>query len=262
MMGSPQPKKPHQLHKLQQDFAEALHYRPSPANETVTTGQFAPEQLIQIYRNNFIISLSEVLEASYPCCKAVVGDECFAQLARQHVLAYPLGEGNVTDYGDGFADTISGQPSVIEAVPYLAELAQLEWLVDRASQHAPVSTDFPFEQLTLITEDNLPQLVMEVAEPIYSFDAHYPVASLWQMITDDQVEPIDMNQPESVIIQHRSQGMLVMATTTTATALLHLCQQGRALGDADGTMLAILGELIQQQLFTRIHGLPEGECAC
>ncbi|MGR5065907.1 HvfC/BufC family peptide modification chaperone [Photobacterium sp. DNB22_13_2] len=261
-MGSPQPKKPHQLHQLQQDFAEALHYRPSPANEAVATGQFAPEQLIQIYRNNFIISLSEVLEATYPCCKAVVGDECFALLARLHVLAYPLGEGNVTDYGDGFADTISGQPSVIEAVPYLAELAQLEWLVDRASQHAAITPDFPFEQLSQITEDNLSQLILEVAEPTYNFDAQYPVASLWQMITDDQIEPIDMTQPESVIIQHRSQGMLVIATTTAATALLRLSQQEQPLGEASEDMLAILGELIQQQLFTRIHGLPEGECAC
>ncbi|PSU30195.1 DNA-binding domain-containing protein [Photobacterium lutimaris] len=258
-MGSPPPKS---LHHLQLDFADALHYRPSPASETVATGQFTPEQLIQIYRNNFIISLSEVLEATYPCCKAVVGDECFAQLTRQHVLTHPLGEGNVTDYGEGFVDTVSDQPSVIEAVPYLAELAQLEWLVDRASQHVAITPDFPFEQLAQITEDNLGLLTLEVAEPTYSFDAHYPVASLWQMITDEQIEPIDMNQPESVIIQHRPQGMLVVATTTAATALLRLCQQGRTLGDADGAMLAILGELIQQQLFTRIHGLPEGECAC
>lgn len=258
-MGSPQP---NNLHQLQQDFAEALHYRPSSASETIADSSFGPEQLIQVYRNNFIISLSEVLEATYPCCKAVVGEECFAQIARQHVLIQPLGEGNVTDYGDGFSDTINNQPALVEAVPYLADLARLEWLVDRASQHIPINSDFPFEQLALITEDNLAQLVMEVAEPVYSFDAPYPVASLWQMITQDQIEQIDLSQPESVIIQHRPQGMQVLATTPSATALLRLCQQGKPLGEADEAMLAILGELIQQQFFTRIHGLPEGECAC
>ena len=258
-MGSPQPK---HLHQLQQDFAEALHYRPSSASETIADSAFGPEQLIQVYRNNFIISLSEVLEATYPCCMAVVGEECFAQLARQHVLTLPLKEGNVTDYGDGFADTLAAQPAVIEAVPYLADLARLEWLVDRAGQQAAVIADFPFEQLAHITEDNLGQLALEVAEPVYSFDAHYPVASLWQMITSDQIEQIDLSQPESVIIQHRPHGMLVMPTTSAATALLRLCQANRTLGEADETMLALLGELIQQQLFTRINGLPEGECAC
>lgn len=96
-----------------------------------------------------------MLEATYPCCLAVVGEECFAQIARQHVLNHPLSEGNVTDYGDGFSDTIINQQTLVEAVPYLADLARLEWLVDRASQQVPVSADFPFEQLTLITEDNL-----------------------------------------------------------------------------------------------------------
>ena len=154
-MGSPQL---NNLHQLQQDFAEALHYRPSSASETIADSTFSPEQLIQVYRNNFIISLSEVLEATYPCCKAVVGEECFAQIARQHVLIQPLGEGNVTDYGDGFSDTINTQPALVEAVPYLADLARLEWLVDRASQHVPVSTNFPLEQLANITEDNLGQV--------------------------------------------------------------------------------------------------------
>ena len=82
------------------------------------------------------------------------------------------------------------------------------------------------------------------------------------MITSDQIEQIDLSQPESVIIQHRPDGMLVLATPPSATALLRLCQQKKTLGEADEAMLTILGELIQQQLFTRIHGLPEGECAC
>ncbi|MET4692490.1 DNA-binding domain-containing protein [Endozoicomonas lisbonensis] len=249
------------LQQLQQDFAEALHYRPSPVSKRVAAGRLAPEQRIQIYRNNFIISLSEVLEATYPCCKAVVGDECFAQLARQHVLTLPLKEGNVTDYGDHFVETISSQTPVIEAVPYIADLARLEWLVDRASQHVANASHFPFEQLALITEDNFSQLALEVAEPVYFFDSEHPVASLWQMITSDQIESMDITRPESVIIQHRQQGMKVIATTPSATELLRLCQQGQPLGEADDSMLTQLSELVQQHLFTRIHGLPEGEYA-
>ncbi|UYM18156.1 HvfC/BufC N-terminal domain-containing protein [Endozoicomonas euniceicola] len=250
---------PDNLQQLQQDFAEALHYRPSPVSKRVATGRLAPEQLIQIYRNNFIISLSEVLEATYPCCKAVLGDECFARLARQHVLASPLKEGNISDYGEGFFDTISSQEPVLEAVPYLTDLARLEWLVDRASQPVAIAPTFPFEQLIRITEDNFSQLTLEVAEPVYFFDSLHPVASLWQMITSDQIKSIDITRPESVIIHNRQQGMLVMATTPSATQLLRLCQQGRPLGEADDSMLAPLGELVQQQLFTHIHGLPDGE---
>ncbi|WP_036828640.1 DNA-binding domain-containing protein, partial [Photobacterium sanctipauli] len=154
---------PSPLQQLQQDFAKALHYQPSPASSQINDGHFPAEQLIQIYRNNFIMSLSEVLEATYPCTLAVVGEECFAQLARQHVLSVPLTEGDVSHYGEGFAASIEGQPELCQAVPYLADLARLEWCVDRVSHQAAVAPQFPLEKLALVTEDNLPTLHLTVA---------------------------------------------------------------------------------------------------
>ncbi|WP_064601545.1 HvfC/BufC N-terminal domain-containing protein [Photobacterium sp. J15] len=247
------------LRRLQQDFAAALHYQPSPVTDEITDGQFQAEQLIQIYRNNFIISLSEILEVVYPSVKAVVGEECFSQLARQHVLTCPLQQGDVSHYGEGLCDTIESQPELSAAVPYLADLARLEWSLDLASRAPAIEPSFPFHKLTQITEANLPTLKLVVPEPTYVLDSRYPVASLWQMITDDQIEPIDLNQPESVIIQHRPVHMEVRATTPDATALIRLSQQQQTLSEASEAMLTILGELIQQQFFSDIHGLPKGE---
>lgn len=249
---------PKSLHDLQLAFSDALHYQPSTITQSIHAGRFPAEQLIQIYRNNFIISLSEVLEATYPCTLAVVGEECFAQLARQHVLAQPLEEGNVSHYGDGLANTIEHLPSLMEAVPYLADLARLEWIVDQVSQQAPCMPDFPFHQLSQITEDNIGQLQLNVAEPTRCIDSAYPIASLWQMISNEQIEELDLTQPESVIVQAQTARMLVLACSPDATALLRLCQQSQPLGKATAPMLDHLSELIQYQLFTHIHGLPEG----
>lgn len=247
------------LHRLQQEFADALHYRPSHAPAQIAKGRFPAEQLIQIYRNNFIISLSEILGVVYPCVKAVVGEECFSQLARHHVLTQPLEQGDVSHYGGRFDDTINSQPTVIEAVPYLADLARLEWCIDRAAHAPAIDRPFPFQKLQHLTEANLPQLQLEVPEPTFCLDSDYPVASLWQMISNNQIETIDLGQPESAVIQRRPDRMQVLNTRPEATGLIRLSQQQRCLGEASDAMLAMLGELIQQHIFSDIHGLPEGE---
>lgn len=247
------------LHQLQRDFADALHYQPSAVAAQIADGLFPAEQLIQIYRNNFIIGLSEILEVVYPCVKAVVGDECFSQLARQHVLTQPLQQGDVSHYGEGFSCIINNQPAVIETVPYLADLANLEWCLDRAAHAPAIDSQFPFHKLQQLTEVNLPQLQLEVPEPTFCLDSDYPVASIWQMITDNNIEEIDLNQPESAVIQHRSDQMLVLNTQQGATGLIRLSQQQGCLGEASEAMLAMLGELVQQKIFSDIHGLPKGE---
>ena len=247
------------LHRLQREFAAALHYRPSHAPAQVAEGRFPPEQLIQIYRNNFIISLSDILDAVYPCVKAVVGEACFCQLARQHVLTRPLEQGDVSHYGGGFADTINNQPTVSEAVPYLADLASLEWYIDRAAHAPAINRPFPFHKLQQLSEASFPRLRLEVPAPTFCLDSDYPVATLWQMITDNKIEAIDLSQPESAVIQHRRDRMLVLNTCRGATALIRLSQQQRDLGEASDAMLAALGELVRQHIFSDIHGLPEGE---
>lgn len=249
------------LHQLQQDFARALHYQPNEVTETMVPGIFPAEQLLQIYRNNFIIGLSEVLSATYPCCQAVVGEECFTQLARQHVLHQPLEQGDVSHYGAGFADTIECQPSLVAAVPYLADLARLEWQADRASQ-LPLAPPLDLGQLAAIREDNFGSLRLTVAPSVRTLDTATPAASLWQMIRRDNLIPLDLTQPESALILRRPDGIEVLATTPAATALVRLCQAGQPLGQASDPMLECLPGLIQQQIFTTLHGLPQGDCTC
>lgn len=247
------------LHQLQQDFATALHYQPSPIADQIQAGRFPAEQLLQVYRNNFVISLCDVLEATYPCTQAVLGEECFTQLARQHVLNYPLKQGDVTPYGACFGKTACTHPSLIEAVPYIFELIQLEWLIDMASQHQAHRIHFPFEKLQHLTEANIGNARLEVPEHTYLLDSHYPVSSIWHMVREDRVEHIDLHQAESVIVQHHHDQLQVLTTTPAATSLVRLSQQHHTLSEADDAMMAILGELLQQRVFSDIHGLTEGD---
>lgn len=241
------------LHQLQQAFAEALHYQPSNVSKLIASSQFPAEQLLQVYRNNFIISLSEVLEATYPCIKAVVGEECFSQLARQHVLSHPLRQGDVSRYGEGLADTINNTDKLSLTVPYLADLALLEWCVDRVTYQPVIEPQFPFHKLQGLAEADFPALQFAVPQPTLCLDSDFAVVTLWQMITHHHFEDFDINQPESAVIQHRSDQILVMNTSQAATAFIALSQQQHPVSAASEAMLAVLSELVQQQIFSDVN---------
>lgn len=123
-----------QLAKFQHQFRQALHYQASAESCGIVSDQFSAEQRIQIYRNNFVMSLNEVLALTYPKTLALLGEECFEQMARQHVLSVPLHSGDVSQYGRGFAKTLERFPNVSQAVPYCVEFARLEDQLDESQQ--------------------------------------------------------------------------------------------------------------------------------
>ncbi|MBV7263578.1 DNA-binding domain-containing protein [Photobacterium sp. WH77] len=237
------------LATLQTSFAQALQYRPSDVAGLITDNLFSAEQRLQIYRNNFVISLSEVLEATYPAVKAVVGDECFSALARQHILTTPLEQGDVSHYGGGFDQTICAQATLTDAVPYLADLAALEWLVDRASMCNAALAAFPLEKLQGLTEQRLAEARLIPHPACWLLDSDYAVASLWLAIRDEQLDGLTIRTSESAIVLP---GPAVIATTQAGTALVQLARQHQPLGQASQDMLAVLGELIAAQVFSDI----------
>ncbi|WP_087024680.1 DNA-binding domain-containing protein [Thaumasiovibrio subtropicus] len=240
------------LQQLQTAFSESQHYREQPLlGAAVKAGQFTTEQRLQIYRNNFIISLSDVLEATYPICKAIVGDDCFQQLARQHVLSEPLTEGDVSHYGEGFDRSIRAVNSVHDAVPYLAALAELEWQIDRAQQKGALLSAFPIEALSQWLSENGEAALtnMHFVPHGFLFKSPFALGSLWQMVRSHQITELDLFQPETCWIQHRSHGTDVLIFDEASEALINLSLQQKTLAEADEGMLAMLPELIQKDVF-------------
>ena len=111
---------------------------------------FSPEQLINIYRNNFVISLRELLEQLFPVTQALVGNDYFTQTSRQFINDCPLQEPHLNDYGGNFVSFLDGLKA-LEQMPFIAQMAELEWHLDRIS-HIYHEPNFDFEGLAKIGE--------------------------------------------------------------------------------------------------------------
>lgn len=117
----------------ERDFAAAL--RDAGASAAVVqrlAGDPAQaERRLAIYRANVAAGSARALGAAYPVVRQVVGDEFFDALARAHLAAHPSTGGDLHDYGAGFGAFVDAFPHT-RSLPYLGDLARLEWAVHRA----------------------------------------------------------------------------------------------------------------------------------
>lgn len=91
-----------------------------------------------IHRNNVRHAHVGALAANYPAIRALVGERYFDGLAAQFTSAHPPASAIHASYGAGFGDYLSGR-SELSSIPFLADVARLEWAMNEAF-HARASS--------------------------------------------------------------------------------------------------------------------------
>ena len=235
------------LADVQSEFANALRYQNSGEHCDIVSDHFTDEQRIQIYRNNFVISLSEVLAATYPLTEMLVGEECFQQMARQHVLSYPSTSGDVSGYGEHFEQTIHAFPAVIEAAPYLAEVALYEWQKDSLVRCVSEShvDQRPLSRLADVPQEQQGALVFHLKDSITLVNSSYTIIALEQAIYQQQLDGLDIKQPEfGVLIQAENSQVDSHRLTQESHQLLTELQSGQTLSAIDPLLLQHLNTVM------------------
>ncbi|CDT88119.1 conserved hypothetical protein [Vibrio coralliirubri] len=237
----------HSLAEVQLEFANALRYQNSGEHCDIVSDHFTDEQRIQIYRNNFVISLSEVLAATYPLTEMLVGEECFQQMARQHVLTNPSTSGDVSGYGELFEQTIQAFPAVIEAAPYLAEVALYEWKKDslvRCVSESKVDQR-PLAGLADVPPEQQGALVFHLKDSITLINSSYTIIALEHAIYQQQLDGLDINQPEfGVLIRAENSQIESHHLNEQCHQLLREFQSGQMLAAIDPSLLQHLNAVM------------------
>ncbi|MEZ8628054.1 DNA-binding domain-containing protein [Vibrio splendidus] len=236
----------HSLANVQSEFANALRYQNNGEHCDIVSDHFTDEQRIQIYRNNFVISLSEVLAATYPLTEMLVGEECFQQMARLHVLSYPSTSGDVSGYGEHFEQTIQAFPAVIEAAPYLAEVALYEWQKDSLVRCVSEShlDQRPLSRLADVPQEQQGALVFHLKDSITLINSSYTIIALEQAIYQ-QLDGLDINQPEfGVLIRAENSQIESHRLTQESHQLLTEFQSGQTLSAIDPLLLQHLNTVM------------------
>ena len=168
-----------QLHELQQTIARSiLADRPEALAAIVREDGLAFDKRLQVYRNNTIISLTEALRATFPVVAALVGEKFFGFAAKTFISGDPPQAPRLAEYGGGFAAFLAAFESA-RALPYLADVAALEWAMNEA-HHAAEDVSLTPQDLSAVPQENAPSIVLELRRSCRLLQSKYRIDRLWQ----------------------------------------------------------------------------------
>ena len=133
---------------------------------------------LQIYRNNFSESLVAALSAVYPVVAQLVGEDYFRQLARTHIAQQPLRSGHLHPFGRELPALLREVPSAA-ALPYLADVAELEWAWHEV-YHEADTTPLDPALLQEVPPQQQMNLGLQLAAAARLVSSPYPILRIWQ----------------------------------------------------------------------------------
>ncbi len=183
------------LAALERAFAAALTARSvEAADVTPFAGPAVRTRArLRLYRGNVQVNARHALANAHPVCARLVGDDFFDGLAYEYAARTPSRSGDLNEYGAGFAGFLAAFPPVSEQVPYLPDVAQLEWLVHLA-HYAADAPPFDAEVLAGIPVAHLGQARILLAPATALVESRWPVATIWRahVVDDVDVPEVDL----------------------------------------------------------------------
>jgi uncharacterized protein (UPF0276 family) len=210
-------------------------------------------QRLALYRGNLVATNDKVLAAAYPVLQALVGEEFFSALARAFGKHQPSTSGDLNQYGDGFADFLSGFTHVAD-YPYFPDMARCEWAVHQA-HYAAAAASFDPGFLATWTPDQFDQAHCRLHPACQLLASRWAIAELWLSHQPDNTTsfPDVLEIPCFALVTRPQWRATVLPISQAAYVALNLLQQGATLGTAVDAALAIdagfdLGAHLQQWL--------------
>ena len=220
---------------LQTRFADALR---DGSKSAAAIAQFigeaeSVERRLALYRGNVLAARSKALQAAYPVLQQIVGEDFFVALARRYMHAHPSQSGDLNEFGEHLGTFLRGFEAAAE-LPYLADIAHLEWAVHRA-HYAADAPSLPLEAIANTPADNHALLRFNFQAAFALLRSEYPIASIWEIHQDNYTGAFEVDfdkGPYHAIVQRPQWRVTVSAIDAADHALLLALKGGATLGGA------------------------------
>ena len=223
------------LDALQRDFAAALLDADTAAAlaSALLVGERA-EQRLALYRGNLHATWDKTLALAYPVVRALVGTEFFAALAQRYGALHPATSGDLHDIGAEFPGFVSAFEHA-QSLPYLADVAALEWRLHRA-HYAADAVPLRRERIAALSANELLAARFALHPACTWLQSPFPVASIWLAHQQSDVPlPATFECGEIVLIARQQWVAQALVSRAGEVAAL---QAVRAGSDMDGAIAA------------------------
>jgi hypothetical protein len=206
------------LRELQLRFAAALAgdpaavaalTAPSPADAGRAQSRLA------IYRANGRANYRNALAATYPVVRRLPGAAFFDAAVDAFVADEPPGGGDLNVYGSRF-DVFLERYAPAANLPYLPDVARLEWAIDEANRaaDAPRVPEAVLAALSLVAPARLPLVRLALDPSCRLVVSRFPVFRIWRANQPDRAgdERISLDEGGDALLVRRDPTGIVTQT--------------------------------------------------
>ena len=166
---------------------------------------------LNIYRNTFVTGVTKALRLSYPAVHRLVGADFFEGAAGIFVAQHPPQTAYLDAYGAEFPDFLQAFAPAATLL-YLADVARLEWAVNRAI-HAPDVAPLVLERLSSLATDDQIRVRFVPHPSVALLSAGYPADVIWRGVLggdDAALAAVDLNDgPVHLLVERAASGVEV-----------------------------------------------------
>lgn len=193
-----------------------------------------PRQRLAVYRNTYASTLTSTLRLTYPAVDCLVGVAFFDGASQVFTHQQPPRCANLDEYGEGFADFL-GNFTPAAALPYLADVARLEWAVNVA-RHADDAEPLDARRLACLAQVDHDRVHFVAHPSIGLLRVEYPADEIWRAVLarDDAVlAAIDAGaRPRWLLVERMTSGIEVACIDESAWRFASQLFAGRPLAVA------------------------------
>ena len=218
----------------QSSFAEALldPGRPLPAGLRSANGS-DPAARYAVHRNNVVVSLVEALGDAFPVTRELVGAEFFAAMALPYVRAQPPRSPILAGYGASFPAFVARfEPAA--ALPYLADVARLEWL-RVAAFHAADALPLAAADIAGRVDAcaALHEVVLDLHPSLAVLVSRHPVVALWVAHQGiGSLAEVDPGRAQSALVLRQGEEVIVVEIDAGTARFIEALRAGGSLAEA------------------------------
>ena len=187
---------------------------------------------MSVYAGGYITRMREALAEVFEATHHVLGEGVFIELAEAYARKYPSHDYNLSFAGRHLPQFLKDWPRTQE-MPFLPDLAQLEWLICQAF-HAFDQAPMNPAQLASITPDAYGRLQLFFQPSVSVVESAWPILDIWQArkVPHKAVNINLIDRPQRVLVYRRDMQVLCEPVTAAQCVLLQGLMQGRTLGEA------------------------------
>ena len=187
--------------------------------ELVDTSKENRNVLLNVYRNAYVLRLIDFLSHDYEKLHAYMGDEQFAQMARDFIAANPSATPNARWFGAGLAKFLQTSDPYRD-MPVLSDLADLESALNDVFD-AEDAVVLGLVDLKAVAPDAWPMLTFVPHPATRRLDLSTNASDIWSALHKDETPPQPKAPGETnQLIIYRSDGMAAFRALSSDEAMM------------------------------------------